>query len=586
MTSINTNVAAMAAVRSLAGVSNAMTNTQTRIETGLRVNKANDDAAVFAISQGMRGDLKGLEAVRDGLAFGKATLTVARDASTRISNELNELKRTITQGQQQGLDKDTMNSRVSNILSNVRSFAETATFNGVNLLNDSASGDRNLRVLRDTSGNTIDVKNQEVISDVASGKRLLNLDNLNVDQGGIRLTTPATINPSDGDSVVVRLGDGANAREFVFEFNADKPNTGLAAQDAGIQKMRTNVKDGRTIVEVKIGDGANTTPQGEMAKLVDAMKANGIGARMNDDGSIDIFGGGVSSVAFSLETETSIDRRSAIAGLNLTSGTPAVFELELDGVKHTLNVASGDAPDLVTSLNTAFGSSGMAARIDATTNHLVISGSRSREMTLRNMTSPATPATVAFTENKSGATTAAADRMTGALQRSTINVNDQNGKPTTETIWSIGTYNASTGAVDTGVSAGVAATTAGFASVIGSKLERNAGGAVVDINPDGGVTQYGFRNASGSISTVDEAISKINTVVANLGARLAQVEGQQEFIKQMSDSIKEGLGALVDADLAEESARLTSLQTKQQLATQSLSIANQQSQSLLSLFRG
>jgi flagellin len=49
--------------------------------------------------------------------------------------------------------------------------------------------------------------------------------------------------------------------------------------------------------------------------------------------------------------------------------------------------------------------------------------------------------------------------------------------------------------------------------------------------------------------------------------------------------VKEGLGALVDADLAEESARLTALQTRQQLATQSLSIANQQSQSLLSLFR-
>jgi flagellin len=50
--------------------------------------------------------------------------------------------------------------------------------------------------------------------------------------------------------------------------------------------------------------------------------------------------------------------------------------------------------------------------------------------------------------------------------------------------------------------------------------------------------------------------------------------------------VKEGLGSLVDADLAEESAKLTSLQTKQQLAVQSLSIANSAPQSLLSLFRG
>jgi len=77
----------------------------------------------------------------------------------------------------------------------------------------------------------------------------------------------------------------------------------------------------------------------------------------------------------------------------------------------------------------------------------------------------------------------------------------------------------------------------------------------------------------------------VNTIVAELGARLSQVEGQQEFTKQLTDSIREGLGALVDADLAEESARLTSLQTKQQLAIQSLSIANQQGQALLGLFR-
>ena len=84
---------------------------------------------------------------------------------------------------------------------------------------------------------------------------------------------------------------------------------------------------------------------------------------------------------------------------------------------------------------------------------------------------------------------------------------------------------------------------------------------------------------------VEGAIDTMGTRLANLGATLRQVEGLQDFTKQLNDSIKEGLGALVDADLAEESARLTSLQTKQQLAVQSLSIANQQSQSLLSLFR-
>jgi flagellin len=92
--------------------------------------------------------------------------------------------------------------------------------------------------------------------------------------------------------------------------------------------------------------------------------------------------------------------------------------------------------------------------------------------------------------------------------------------------------------------------------------------------------------ADTSIAAVDAAIDTAGTALATLGAALRQVEGLQEFTTQLYDSVREGLGSIVDADLAEESAKLTSLQTKQQLAVQSLSIANQAPQALLNLFRG
>ncbi|MGK7867446.1 flagellin [Falsiroseomonas sp. E2-1-a20] len=104
-------------------------------------------------------------------------------------------------------------------------------------------------------------------------------------------------------------------------------------------------------------------------------------------------------------------------------------------------------------------------------------------------------------------------------------------------------------------------------------------GATVEAAPAAGTGQ------DEAIALVEGAIDLMGTRLANLGANIRQVDGLTTFTTQLNDSIKEGLGALVDADLAEESARLTSLQTKQQLATQSLSIANEQSQSLLSLFR-
>ena len=76
-----------------------------------------------------------------------------------------------------------------------------------------------------------------------------------------------------------------------------------------------------------------------------------------------------------------------------------------------------------------------------------------------------------------------------------------------------------------------------------------------------------------------DALSKLGTGSKYLSAHLA-------FIGKLQDSIDAGVGNLVDADLAMESARLTSLQIKQQLGVQTLSISNSSSSAVLSLFRG
>ena len=100
-----------------------------------------------------------------------------------------------------------------------------------------------------------------------------------------------------------------------------------------------------------------------------------------------------------------------------------------------------------------------------------------------------------------------------------------------------------------------------------------------------GATDGTLNGTDTAIAAIDAAIDNIGAKMATLGAATRQVEGLQDFTSSLYDSVKEGLGALVDADLAEESAMLTTLQTKQQLAVQSLSIANQSSSVLLSLFR-
>jgi len=87
-------------------------------------------------------------------------------------------------------------------------------------------------------------------------------------------------------------------------------------------------------------------------------------------------------------------------------------------------------------------------------------------------------------------------------------------------------------------------------------------------------------------SNLDTAIVAINTQMAAMGSQAKSLEAQNDFIGKLRDVVEEGVSNLVDADLAKESARLQSLQIKQQLGTQALSIANQAPQYILSLFRG
>ena len=99
---------------------------------------------------------------------------------------------------------------------------------------------------------------------------------------------------------------------------------------------------------------------------------------------------------------------------------------------------------------------------------------------------------------------------------------------------------------------------------------------------------FATNTASGAqtmISTVNDAIGKVSTALAKLGTGSKALDMHLTFINKLQDSIDSGIGNLVDADLAKESAKIQSLQTRQQLGVQALAIANSSTQTLLSLFQ-
>jgi flagellin len=135
---------------------------------------------------------------------------------------------------------------------------------------------------------------------------------------------------------------------------------------------------------------------------------------------------------------------------------------------------------------------------------------------------------------------------------------------------------------DFGVSLGILSSGGNFLHLVSGSLYTEGSGASATFSSSPTSSSGG---ASAAVDAVEAAISTVNDVLSNLGATSNRLAIQQEFAGKLSDSLEVGIGNLVDADLARESANLQAFQTKQQLGLQALGIANQAPQSVLSLFR-
>lgn len=127
-----------------------------------------------------------------------------------------------------------------------------------------------------------------------------------------------------------------------------------------------------------------------------------------------------------------------------------------------------------------------------------------------------------------------------------------------------------------------------LANATGTKMTIQAqslalGGANVTVSA---TASFNTATAAATlVSTLSTSIQNVSSALSKMGTASKSVGQHLDFVGKLQDTIDAGIGNLVDADLAKESARLQSLQTKQQLGVQALSIANGSSQILLGLFR-
>lgn len=161
--SVNTNIGALVALSSLRSTNAELDKTSKRIQTGFRIADAADDAAIFAVAQGIRGNVKAYASVQSSLAAGEGLGQVTAAALTGISNLVGDLKAKFANLADGSLTADqrvTYQNDATAIVNQITNFIDQATYNGKNILNTAQS----ISFVADVSGTTLTLQTGTALS--------------------------------------------------------------------------------------------------------------------------------------------------------------------------------------------------------------------------------------------------------------------------------------------------------------------------------------------------------------------------------------------------------------------------------------
>lgn len=586
MTSILTNIASLNALQTLRSISGALANQQRQVSSGLRVQVAGDNAAYWSISTTMRSDRMAISAVSDALGLGAAKVDVAYAGMNAVADILSEFKAKLVAAKEDGVDKAKIQTELEQFKEQVVGIAESSSFSGQNWLNteveDLHDGDANrVSVVssynRSASGAvsvaTADMHLSKTSLFNSTGNGLLQADSRLINSiGGMRL--PLYVSATENDwSTSNGIGGGLAIQNFYFsgplvfadpsdriEFDvtvdADDPSTGISAPYH--PGKTTHIVIDRSFVDaVDSSLGGVISDYTQFRNVLNkALLPAGAKAVIYEDYHhnpiVDQIG------LWTLEYSGLDGSQIAVSGLTSNVGTGGLFDFNEFGLR---------APPL----NLAF-----------------------------------TPFTVYPDGSFGGGIKVSFDfRINDAASKSysfdRAYVNDLLGKDD--------------GKVETADE---------MVTLLQSLLQADWPSLVVESNPPSNVSLYsdpledrrsgsrtrvafsGINVSNEPVPTlsfldidivqnpdmVDRYVNYIEKVTANvvdgaatLGALSRRIEMQTEFAARMMSVVDRGVGRLVDADMNEAATRLKAQQTQQQLAIQSLQIANSQPESIVQLFR-
>jgi flagellin len=252
MSSINTNVAAMTALLTLTQTNNALTDTQNRIATGLRVSDASDNAAYWSIATTMRSDQSALSTVQDALGLGAATVDVAYTGINSAIEVVDQIKSKLVAARQPGVDRAKIQSEITELQAQLRGISDSATFSGENWLSvdsgaASYNGTKNVVSSFSRTGGAVDIGTIDIditateLFDADDQSGILDTQNTTTN-GGVNYSIAGSTDAFDISALTDTANDLADLEEIIGVVDASISSMTDAATVLGAAKARIGIQ--------------------------------------------------------------------------------------------------------------------------------------------------------------------------------------------------------------------------------------------------------------------------------------------------------------------------------------------------------
>ena len=530
MSSILTNNSSMVALETLRNINRNLESVQNEISTGKKVASAKDNASIWAISTVMSTDVSSFEQISSSLNKGSATVGVARASSEQITSLLQDMKNLIVDAQQDLNDSDraTIQKDVAAIRSTITNIVNGAQMNGQNLI----KGTDDLKVLasldRDTTGDVSPAFINVSRVDLSTTAAVDAAAKATTDAGYV--STADTITATDVDKLSTEGG---------FLSTTAAADTIAASGSETVDIKGGTIAAGDTFtVNIDSTDFTYTAQSGDTVNEV----AAGLKTLIDAGTIADL------TVAVTDATDPADGSDKAVLTLSNANVSTAIDlgRSALNATNSVSQLADGEDVDVTIKGGTLSAGDTFTVNVDNTDyTYTALEGDTVNDVA-------------------AGLKTALDD---ASITNLAVTVTDATDPATGDATLNIA---ADGGTVDVN---------------LGGLASQNAATAAGGLGALSTLSVATSTDATAALTSIEGLLDKAITAATTFGSAQKQIEGQTEFVQNLVDSMKSGIGSMVDADIEAASAKLQALQVQQQLGVQALSIANSAPQTLLSLFR-